>query len=1178
MPKNNFSKDQPTSGDVAAPDKAVSEASLRSAAWACMGVGAAALTLCGLGWVRMFSVAFAASWPDALLLVSAILLAIAAGFLAQWKLARSETAALRTYGICQVGVGVTGAAVTAFVFMVAGAAGSRGAGGLGAASEWLVAFLVFLVPGFLQGMALGAFRRFVLATSEDDGEWIGTIAFGVALMAAGAGAGLGGFLFLGGLGLRGVAYVGCVFAALSGISILVLMSQSAFTVKAYKPAEATRPLPAWSSALVIVTSLLMVFLAAGVLIAWRRLASLLLGPLSYATTVYLFLILISLGAGVVVGALILRRRPNTLAACGIAFLALGGFAYVSLLLWPELFWLAYKWHRGPLGSVAAGAAADSMMVGLAIMLPSMAIGGLVPTGIAALARRGLSADSSSRIFVSAGLAAVAVGLAMGGWPLFSTWGTPGTVVAAGVVACIFGAIGVSASPLGSNAKLGGVCGAVVLAFLISLGRPGWNRALFASGPSVLRPGMSPLRRAQFFEVYEQQAKFKFPQEESLRRFSAAGADSAGNLLLTADGFALRTLPTDMQSEAFAAATAMLVAPSDDSVLFLGYGTGLGARLAADIRKGGVTVVEPDPAFARIADAVLRREPSSAEGLVVENPRRFLRGRPQSYDVIVSHLNVPWLEGWGQFFTREFYSLAKDALVTRGVFGQLLEIGFLPYEDLKNVVGTFRSVFPKVIVFAPLQANSPHLFLIGSDSEMRLDLSKLRSVMEREDIAANFKATGMATPIDFLAALQFGDRELELFFGEISPPTTLVDSVPGAELSMQRITMVDVLKSMGRVWQTSAGHIAFAYLAEREQEAADRAEVLSDLADAYLRVGRVDRAIIAAREAVKLVEDRRTLGVLATVYSAAGELDDAERIWKDILAMRPDDVEILMELVKLSFSRQEDEATVSYLERVLALEPDDGIANFYMGRCLFKAGKKEEATLAFEKAALDEAAVKEMPPILYNLGACYADPALREYEKAVATFAKYVKAASSDALGYYHLGGAEYFSSPGDKVAATRKWETAFQVSAGQSAMLLGDARSALVVGDVQEAERRLVESLSIFSYNRDALLELARLQYDTGRVAAAIKTLEKIVKIYPKDVEAYYQLGAAFEALGDTESAVLNYRRYVALGQDFEAVSEVDRKLKALLGRLPPEVAGMVPLWEEISEFEEIIYGTEGWL
>ncbi len=104
-----------------------------------------------------------------------------------------------------------------------------------------------------------------------------------------------------------------------------------------------------------------------------------------------------------------------------------------------------------------------------------------------------------------------------------------------------------------------------------------------------------------------------------------------------------------------------------------------------------------------------------------------------------------------------------------------------------------------------------------------------------------------------------------------------------------------------------------------------AELAGDLADVYERLGRVDDAVAAMREAIEAgwngVPDGRCR--IAEILTAAGRLDEASEIWRQVVAEFPDDVWVHNN-AGIEYARAgEHETALGYLTRGLELALDGG---------------------------------------------------------------------------------------------------------------------------------------------------------------------------------------------------------------------------------------------------------------
>ena len=134
------------------------------------------------------------------------------------------------------------------------------------------------------------------------------------------------------------------------------------------------------------------------------------------------------------------------------------------------------------------------------------------------------------------------------------------------------------------------------------------------------------------------------------------------------------------------------------------------------------------------------------------------------------------------------------------------------------------------------------------------------------------------------------------------------------------------------------------------------------------------------------------------HHQAGRLSEAERIYRDVLAVQPDRPGTLNNLGLVLKDQGKLEEAVAAFRRVLALKPDDALTHGNLGLVLKEQGQPEEAAAAFQRALAlkpdDAWAYGNLGNVLRMLGRL--DEAAASYRQAIAL--------SPDmALAYRNLG-------------------------------------------------------------------------------------------------------------------------------------------------------------------------------
>src|SRR5262249_29251587 len=85
-------------------------------------------------------------------------------------------------------------------------------------------------------------------------------------------------------------------------------------------------------------------------------------------------------------------------------------------------------------------------------------------------------------------------------------------------------------------------------------------------------------------------------------------------------------------------------------------------------------------------------------LIVGDGRSHLALTGRRYDVIVSEPSNPWMAGVSALFTREYLESARAHLKPTGVVCRWAHTYQMTPDDLRSIVGTFRTVFPEATLW------------------------------------------------------------------------------------------------------------------------------------------------------------------------------------------------------------------------------------------------------------------------------------------------------------------------------------------------------------------------------------------------------------------------------------------------------------------------------------------------
>jgi spermidine synthase len=342
--------------------------------------------------------------------------------------------------------------------------------------------------------------------------------------------------------------------------------------------------------------------------------------------------------------------------------------------------------------------------------------------------------------------------------------------------------------VGSGQLLKGIGVAYCLASLLFVGLAPWPRkqavrwALVAAAIVIggCLPGLDYTRiRTTLRDEYRTSdgemavPKVLYFREGRVSNVSVVTLDGSSAWLET-DG--LKEARIDLTRSGVRGATEMLLglvpyltADSPESALVLGYGAGTTAELLARTNLGRISVVEIEPL---VVEAVGQVRPEWTKDLregririEYEDARHLLVSQGQQYDIIASQPSHPWRVGSGNFFTREFFELARTRLRPGGVYAQWLNLFRIEAPTVESTLRAFYEVFPHALLMS--NPATEDVILIGSAGEMTFDLRKMTATLSDPSLEEMLGTQGIRSPEDLLWYFESGRAA---FAGGVRPNT------------------------------------------------------------------------------------------------------------------------------------------------------------------------------------------------------------------------------------------------------------------------------------------------------------------------------------------------------------------------------------------------------------------------
>jgi predicted TPR repeat methyltransferase len=251
--------------------------------------------------------------------------------------------------------------------------------------------------------------------------------------------------------------------------------------------------------------------------------------------------------------------------------------------------------------------------------------------------------------------------------------------------------------------------------------------------------------------------------------------------------------------------------------------------------------------------------------------------------------------------------------------------------------------------------------------------------------------------------------------------------------------------------------------------------------------------------------------LAVNWHRQGKLDEAQQIYRQILAAQPAHADALHLLGVSEWQRGHAESAENWIRRALAHKPKQAGFHSNLGNVLRTRGQLTKAIAAYRRAL-------ELDPR-------HAD-------------------------AWNNLGVALQVSGQFEEAAKCHARSADFQPNNAGAYANLGNAQRSL--GRLAEAEANYRRAIALAPTLAEAHHNLAVTLGELDRPAEALAACAEALRLRPNWPEALHEMADALDAVGRREEAVEHLRRAVALRPD-NAAWQFD--LAALSGDSPPAAA-----------------------
>ena len=491
--------------------------------------------------------------------------------------------------------------------------------------------------------------------------------------------------------------------------------------------------------------LLLLACASGLLVfaaevVFVHLLALVIGTSVYAFGLMLAIFLSCLGLGAWLAPRFASRTGS--AACFAA--ALAGLVLASTTpVWDRLPGLfdAMAPYAPSWGAREAGRA---LVAFVALALPATAMGALFPIVLREVghgSRVGASVGSMAAVNTLGSI----VGSIVGGFVLVPLIGSQRSLL---VIAFAYACLAVGTAPADRRKRALAIAGATVA---VGLGAPRWDLVRLTSGANV------------YFESGPDPDAIEMVREDV--HGGVTTVVRTGDILtLYTNGKFQGNNGYELEAQRAFAHIPCLLADRHELAFAIGLGTGttVGTLAAYPFRR--IDVAEISPAIAEAA----RKFFSDINGNALADPRVRLLGEDgrnallvssELYDLISIEISSIWFAGAANLYAREFYEIVRDRLSPGAVLQQWVQFHHIRRRELASVLGTVRSVFAHVALYA----HGNQGIVIAGQAPLVMSRARAESLQARPEVARLLEeGTSLA---DLASDLLVADEALDRFIEE-----------------------------------------------------------------------------------------------------------------------------------------------------------------------------------------------------------------------------------------------------------------------------------------------------------------------------------------------------------------------------------------------------------------------------
>lgn len=266
---------------------------------------------------------------------------------------------------------------------------------------------------------------------------------------------------------------------------------------------------------------------------------------------------------------------------------------------------------------------------------------------------------------------------------------------------------------------------------------------------------------------------------------------------------------------------------------------------------------------------------------------------------------------------------------------------------------------------------------------------------------------------------------------------------------------------------------------------------------------------------------------------------AIRLYKQLLAEDPSNIEYLKELGLVFIKSGDDEKAIPYYQQIITFHPHDVDAMISLGG-IYRRLKRYEDSINILHRAIDEGG--QSCNVNYNLGFTYKE--MQNYDDAIDSFNSVISENPSDVLAYNHLG--VIYLEKKDFQKSITSFRRGLQIDQNHPILNYNLARCYTEAKMYADAIRCFENALKTRPGWIEAINDFSKLLVSCQRSKEASDLVSHSIRLYPNDTKLLCLLGNIYLEQYDYDSAIQAFKKAKQVNnEDVSVLSDLAKALEA---------------------------------